>query len=237
MDAREFANDGQETIRMAMDRREATIWTAMPAVILSFNPAAMTCEVQPAIQARLTQPSTTSKFINKQKGATLETSLLDFPKLVDCPVVFPQGGGALLTFPLKAGDECLVVFAARGIDWWWQNGAWQDGKPRPQPPATCRMHDLSDGFVLPGPYSQPRVPGGGPSKTNAGRPLSPDVVELRSLDGSQSLSFHPVSGAVNITGSLNVAENILAGTGASGSFTTPTGQTVTVQNGIITNLS
>ncbi len=30
--------------------------------------------------------------------------------------------------------------------------------------------------------------------------------------------------------------NLLAGNGASGSFTTPTGQTVTVQDGIITNI-
>jgi phage gp45-like len=36
--------------------------------------------------------------------------------------------------------------------------------------------------------------------------------------------------------SLTTTGNVVAGNGASGSFTTPTGQVVTVQNGIITNI-
>ena len=47
-----------------------------------------------------------------------------------------------MTFPIKTGDECLVVFACRAIDVWWQSGGVQ-------PPAETRMHDLSDGFVIP----------------------------------------------------------------------------------------
>ena len=31
-------------------------------------------------------------------------------------MVFPGGGGFALTFPVAAGDECLVVFASRCID-------------------------------------------------------------------------------------------------------------------------
>lgn len=38
------------------------------------------------------------------------------------------------------------------------------------------------------------------------------------------------------TGDLDVAGNLSAGSGITCTFTTPTGQTVTVQNGIITNL-
>ena len=43
-------------------------------------------------------------------------------------------------------------------------------------------------------------------------------------------------GGVTITGSLSVTENLAAGTGATGSFTTSTGLTITVQDGIITNI-
>ena len=35
---------------------------------------------------------------------------------------------------------------------------------------------------------------------------------------------------------MNVSENVTVGNGASGTFTTPQGQTVTVQDGIVTNI-
>lgn len=44
------------------------------------------------------------------------------------------------------------------------------------------------------------------------------------------------SGEVAVAGSLSTTGNLSAGTGASGSFTTPTGQTVTVLDGIIVNI-
>lgn len=40
----------------------------------------------------------------------------------------------------------------------------------------------------------------------------------------------------NVTGNLDVDGNVSAGDGVTGSFSTPTGQTVFVQNGIITNI-
>ena len=44
-------------------------------------------------------------------------------------------------------------------------------------------------------------------------------------------------GAVSFAGpDVSTTENLRAGNGASGAFTTPAGQTVTVQDGIITNI-
>ena len=215
MDIRSRTADPSEMQRVAHDALQLRIWTALPGIIESFDPVTMTCEVQPTIMARITQPNT------KKRPPTYTTTLESFPLLRDCPVVFPAGGGYALTFPLTKGDECLVVFGARGIDWWWQSGGVQ-------PPAEARMHSLSDGFVIPGPFSQPR------RLAN----ISVDAVQLRSTDGEVTLSLS--KGGVSITGptaSLYVEQNLTAGTGASGSFTTPTGQTVTVQGGIITNLS
>ena len=79
---------------------------------------------------------------------TGKTSSVNMPLLPDVPVVFPGGGGFTLTFPVASGDECLVVFASRCIDAWWQSG----GVGEPMEP---RMHDLSDGFALVGVRSQP----------------------------------------------------------------------------------
>jgi hypothetical protein len=71
-------------------------------------------------------------------------------QLIHCPVQFPGGNGFYLTHPLANGDECLVVFARRCIDTWWQNGGI--GQPVEQ-----RLHDISDGFCIPGVFSKPRV--------------------------------------------------------------------------------
>jgi hypothetical protein len=169
MDQRERAADPFEVMRAALDGRQTRLWTALPGLIQSFDPDAMTCEVQPAVKGRVTT----------QKGAT---SFVDLPLLVDCPVVFPGGGGVTLTFPIQAGDECLVVFASRCIDAWWQQGG-------SQPPMEARMHDLSDGFVLPGVRSQPR-------KIND---LSTSRAQLRNDAGDTFVELDPAGKAVTIT--------------------------------------
>ena len=65
------------------------------------------------------------------------------PILVDCPVFTLQGGGGALTFPIEAGDECVVLFADRNIDAWFANGGQAA-------PFDGRLHDLSDGIALVG---------------------------------------------------------------------------------------
>ncbi|TAL01840.1 MAG: baseplate assembly protein [Rhodospirillaceae bacterium] len=45
------------------------------------------------------------------------------------------------------------------------------------------------------------------------------------------------TGQIQVTGNVSATENLSSGNGASGSFTTSNGQTVTVQEGIITNIS
>ena len=137
MDRRERFNDPVEAARAAQDGRQAEVWTALPGIVQSFDPAAMTVSVQPAIKGRVTQPD----------GSVVSVAL---PLLVDVPVVFPCGGGYTLTFPIAAGDDCLVVFGSRCIDAWWQSGGVQE-------PLEARMHDLSDAFCLVGPRSQPAV--------------------------------------------------------------------------------
>lgn len=69
--------------------------------------------------------------------------LVDYPILLDCPVVVLGGGNAKLTFPIAQGDECLIIFNDRNIDNWFQSG--QAG-----PVATARLHSFSDGIALVG---------------------------------------------------------------------------------------
>ena len=135
-DRRELFNDPEESERLALEGQQAKMWTALPGIIVSYDAARQTCSVQPAIQGVVTNPD----------GSTQTTNL---PLLVDVPVQFPRGGGFACTFPLVAGDDVLVVFASRCIDAWWQSGGIQRAME-------ARMHDLSDGFAIPGPTSQPR---------------------------------------------------------------------------------
>lgn len=174
IDRRERQNNPVESVRAALDGRQAEIWTALPGIIQSFDPAAMTVVVQPAVAGRVTD----------EVG---RTSSVNMPLLPDVPVVFPGGGGFTLTFPVAAGDECLVVFASRCIDAWWQSG----GIGEPMEP---RMHDLSDGFALVGVRSQARS-------------LSPAVhtgnMQLRADDGETVVELTPGKDVI-VTGPTSV---------------------------------
>lgn len=186
MDRSERTNDQLVAINTALRGKQAEMWTALPGVLQSFDAEKMTCTVQPAIQGQqLSKEGTWS-------NATL-------PLLVDCPVVFPGGGGFTLTFPLAEGDEGLVVFSSRCIDAWWQSGGVQ-------PQADLRMHDLSDGFFIPGVRSQARPLAG----------VLTDGVQLRADDGASFIEIKDgacrlvfpggvlVEGPLTVTQTLNV---------------------------------
>lgn len=66
-----------------------------------------------------------------------------YPVLVQVPVFINTGGTGRLTFPIAAGDPCLVLFNDRDIDNWWTTGTTAG-------PNTPRAHDLSDGLAMVG---------------------------------------------------------------------------------------
>lgn len=127
------SGDLAETFKSERETTKNQIRVALPGIVQSFDPGAVTAVVQPAI--RSVETDNDGNRITK-----------NYPLLVDVPVVFPRGGGCTLTFPVKAGDECLVIFADRCIDFWWQNGGVQE-------PVDDRVHDLSDAFCIVGPQS------------------------------------------------------------------------------------
>lgn len=102
--------------------------TAMPAKIVSYDPATVRATVKPSIPKRLSN------------GETLQA-----PQIVNVPVCFPMAdiGGAVaqVTLPLKAGDGVLLVFSHRSLENWLSGGE--------QSPDDPRMFDLSDAFAMP----------------------------------------------------------------------------------------
>lgn len=216
----------QETLERVREKSVANARTALPGVILSFDPDTVTCVVSLC--------SKSSKPVPYEDIGKTES--MDFPLLVDLPVVFPRGGGVTLTFPLAEGDECLVVFSDRCIDFWWQNGGTQEL-------VDWRSHDLSDAFVIPGPQSQAKKISG----------ISTTAAQLRTDDGAAFIELaagHDVTvktpgkltasadGGTEITspeivlnGNVTINGNLSQGMGDSGGTATMYGP-VTVTNDV-----
>ena len=133
----ERIEDPYNAMAAALQGLQADIQTAMPAIIQSFDPLTQTCTAQPCLQMLVTNPDNSKQWI------TIKI-------VVDILVIFPAGGGFTLTFPVKQGDECLLIFSSRCIDNWWVTGKISQQ-------AELRMHDISDGFAILGARSIPRM--------------------------------------------------------------------------------
>jgi hypothetical protein len=172
MDPRERIRSLYVAIRSLFRAQQADIFTALPATVVKFNTAGeLTVSAQPTIKYQQRKPDGTWNPIT-------------LPVCIHCPVIFPAGGGFLMSFPLVVGDEGLLVFASRCIDNWWQQGGVQQQ-------AELRMHDISDGFFIPGCFSQPNTPVG----------VSTNSVRLQSKDGTKFVEF-TAAGDLHCTGEI-----------------------------------
>jgi hypothetical protein len=75
------------------------------------------------------------------KSGTYKTVLIDYPQLIDVPVIFLGGGKFYQSFPIKAGDQCLLIFNDRDLDNYIAGSTTS-------PPNTPRCHSFSDGLAL-----------------------------------------------------------------------------------------
>jgi len=176
MDQRERVEDLNTALLMALSGWQNEIWTAMPGIVESYDATTQTCKINVPVQVMFKQGD------NAPRAFTI-------PPLLDVPIIFPSGGGYTLTFPVAQNDECLVVFASRCIDAWWQNGTTGT-------PPYHRMHNLSDGFAILGARNQKRMLSPAPSGNS---------LQLRSDDGAAIIeiaSGHVIN--INAT-NVNVA--------------------------------
>lgn len=132
MNISELIGDTEESLKSMNENYINNMRVAIPAIIVQFDSQKQTASVQPAIKD------------------TLQGNFVALPELSDVPVQFPRAGGYSLTFPVKAGDECLLVFSDMCIDGWWQLGGIQNQ-------AEKRRHDLSDACAILGITSVPKA--------------------------------------------------------------------------------
>lgn len=73
--------------------------TAMPGKIMSYN--AGTVSVQPSV-----------------KYKAPDGKKMDYPVLSNVPILISCGGDSAVAFPIKPGDDCLIIVAEQAIDGW-----------------------------------------------------------------------------------------------------------------------
>jgi hypothetical protein len=108
--------------------------TALPAQIVTYDPATQTAHVKPTVAARYHEP----------ESDTLLPLVL--PDIANVPVIFPlgQGGAASFTWPLIPGDTVLLVICDRSIDEWKATGLPENL------PQDIRRFDLTDAVAFAG---------------------------------------------------------------------------------------
>jgi hypothetical protein len=191
-DRNQLLNDSEETFRIAFEGQQSGMWTAIPAQVVSVDLTNMVISAQPLIQG----------IVEDENG---NKTFVALPVLIHVPITFPCAGGFILTFPIAPGDEVLIIFASRCIDAWWQLGGVQR-------PMELRMHDLSDGFAIPGPRSVPNaVPAINSSDCQLRNTAGTTYVSI-TADGKITLvapsEIDIQATNVNLTGTLNVTGDV-----------------------------
>lgn len=166
----------------------------------------------------------------------------EFPTVLSVPLMYPSSSSSAVVFPVHAGDTVLLVFAQSCMD------VFKGGDGSAQPPSDYRRFDKRDAIAIPGLF-----PFGSAINQVSKHTLphsTDDLVVFHNLGTSaecelrmkQSGKIEVNGSAVDISSTTSVDGNFIntgsvtVGVGATGSFTTPLGQIVTVSDGIITNI-
>jgi hypothetical protein len=119
--------DLTDFMREFLDYYFTQVHTSMPGVVVEYDAGKRRATVQPSLKRRAG---------NKE--------YIDFPLLIDVPVIYPGTKKWTIHFPLEKGDEVAVFFSERALEAW--KDAGQDGIEDPDP----RRYDLCDAYCIPG---------------------------------------------------------------------------------------
>lgn len=146
------------------------ILTHYPGKILAFDPVRQVAKVQ---------------VMREQYSNTLHSlyTEYEFPILQDVPIQFPQGGGYCLTFPVSAGDNCLLEFCDKGISTWLYEGKGKIGKFSSGIPKAdyFRSYNINDAVCHVGFNPIPQ----------AIKNFNASATELRNVDRTQRITLNP----------------------------------------------
>lgn len=160
------------------------------------------------------------QILNKMKDESdpRVQKLRDYPLLQQVPFVVLGGGNGRLTFPIKVGDNCLLLFCDYEIDRWWDTG-------EALPATYDRRHNISDAFALIGVHSMADLIQGYSNYVRLQYSSSSGItigekIELQNAETEATGKF--------------TATELHATTAATGTFRSADNKTITVKDGIIT---
>ena len=117
------------------------------------------------------------------------------PVLNAVPVIWPRSGGASLTFPVKSGDGCLILFTQRSIDEYKSSGEVST-------PLDPRAFDLSDAVAIMGFVS---FSGGGGPSDSVQLKFGSATINVKEGEVEITAGDIALKGNVAIDGNLTVA--------------------------------
>lgn len=173
------------------------------------------------------------QILHKKVNQVFKTrELKDYPLLKSVPFIVLGGGGGSLTFPISVGDNCLLLFCDYEIDRWWDTG-------ESLPANFERRHDISDAFALIGVHSMVDLLQGYSQYVQLKYSDSSSITVGENVDITNEQTN--VSGKLDVTGDITGSAKATAELHDSrqitGTFTTVDSKTVTVVDGVITNIS
>lgn len=171
MPVEQTSNEIKTIIKSWMDDKTDNLHTALPGRIISFASGSNRASVQP---------------VGSYKAK--DERRIPYPVIYNVPVVFPtgNGGSAGITFPISAGDGCLLIFAEDNLEDFLSGGDSDD----------TRKHSLNDAVCIPGLYS-------GGSTANAG-----DNGNVVIYNGSCRMTI--TQSGIEVTGGIKVSGDVVA---------------------------
>ena len=124
-------NEIKSIIKDWTNDRVANIHTCTPGKIISYNPKTNRADVQPVGEFK-----------------TNDERSLPYPIIHNAPIIFPTGNGGKsgITFPIKSGDGCLIVFSEGQLEDFLAGEKKSDSDDP-------RRHSLNDAIIIPGLYT------------------------------------------------------------------------------------
>ena len=165
--------DFVDAIGGLVDERIAELHTALPAEIVEFNQDTNTVDVVP--KAKMTLSS----------GETFE-----YPRINDVPVLFPCGMGneAVIVYPVKKGDGCLLIFSEQSLDYWRSSGVM----------SSEMKFSLSSAIAIPGLFAKP--------SSDIGEAFETDSIIIRNGTNKIGISKEKITikGDIELEGNLTI---------------------------------